>query len=72
MSLARRRRDLTVRPTTCVGITFSAKEEGCTERCGSITTERYREYPMHIEGYGAGADVTAAGVFADIMSVANI
>ncbi len=37
-----------------------------------ITTERYREYPMHIEGYGAGADVTAAGVFADIMSVANI
>lgn len=37
-----------------------------------LTTERYREYPMHIEGYGAGADVTAAGVFADIMSVANI
>ena len=37
-----------------------------------ITTERYKEYPMHIEGYGAGADVTAAGVFADIMSVANI
>lgn len=37
-----------------------------------ITTERYRKYPMHIEGYGAGADVTAAGVFADIMSVANI
>lgn len=37
-----------------------------------ITTERYREYPMHIEGYGAGADVTAAGVFADIMSIANI
>ena len=37
-----------------------------------LTTERYREYPMHIEGYGAGADVTAAGVFADIMSIANI
>lgn len=38
----------------------------------SITTERYKEYPMLIQGYGAGADVTAAGVFADIMSVANI
>ena len=37
-----------------------------------LTTERYREYPMLIQGYGAGADVTAAGVFADIMSVANI
>lgn len=37
-----------------------------------ITTERYREYPMIITGYGAGADVTAAGVFADIYSIANI
>ncbi len=35
----------------------------------SITTERYREYPMLIQGYGAGAGVTAAGVFADIMSL---
>ena len=37
-----------------------------------ITTERYNEYPMLIQGYGAGAGVTAAGVFADIMSIANI
>ena len=37
-----------------------------------LTTERYKEYPMVIKGYGAGADVTAAGVFADIMSIANI
>lgn len=37
-----------------------------------LTTERYREYPMLIQGYGAGAEVTAAGVFADIMRVANI
>ena len=37
-----------------------------------ITTERYREYPMIIKGYGAGAGVTAAGVFADIISIANI
>ena len=38
----------------------------------SLTTERYREYPMLIQGYGAGAGVTAAGVFANIMSIANI
>ena len=35
-----------------------------------LTTERYHEYPMLIQGYGAGASVTAAGVFADIMSLA--
>ena len=37
-----------------------------------LTTERYKEYPMMIQGYGAGASVTAAGVFADIMRIANI
>ncbi len=37
-----------------------------------ITTERYHDYPMLIQGYGAGASVTAAGVFADIMRIANI
>ncbi len=36
-----------------------------------LTTERYREYPMLIQGYGAGAEVTAAGVFANIMSTSN-
>ena len=37
-----------------------------------LTTERYKKYPMLIQGYGAGASVTAAGVFANIMSIANI
>ena len=36
-----------------------------------ITTERYHEYPMMIRGYGAGASVTAAGVFANIMSASH-
>lgn len=36
-----------------------------------LTTERYKEYPMLIQGYGAGAEVTAAGVFANIMSTSN-
>ncbi|MGQ7871247.1 bifunctional aspartate kinase/homoserine dehydrogenase I [Sunxiuqinia sp. sy24] len=37
-----------------------------------FTTERYQEFPMIIKGYGAGAEVTAAGVFADIIRVSNI
>ncbi|MBP8944603.1 MAG: bifunctional aspartate kinase/homoserine dehydrogenase I [Paludibacteraceae bacterium] len=37
-----------------------------------LTTERYNEFPMMIKGYGAGASVTAAGVFSDIISIANI
>ena len=37
-----------------------------------ITTERYNEQPMIIKGYGAGAEVTAAGVFADIIRIANV
>lgn len=36
-----------------------------------ITTERYHDYPMMIRGYGAGASVTAAGVFANIMSISR-
>ncbi len=35
-------------------------------------TERYNEFPMLIKGYGAGAAVTAAGVFADIIRIARI
>ena len=37
-----------------------------------FTTERYHEFPMMIKGYGAGAEVTAAGVFADIIRVSNL
>jgi aspartokinase/homoserine dehydrogenase 1 len=37
-----------------------------------LTTERYRELPMVIKGYGAGAEVTAAGIFADLMRVVNV
>ncbi len=36
------------------------------------TTERYNQFPMLIKGYGAGASVTAAGVFADLIKVSNI
>ena len=37
-----------------------------------LTTNRYNELPMVIKGYGAGADVTAAGVFSDLMRVVNV
>ena len=37
-----------------------------------LTTNRYRELPMVIKGYGAGAEVTAAGVFADLMRAVNV
>jgi aspartokinase/homoserine dehydrogenase 1 len=30
-------------------------------------TDRYREQPMVVKGAGAGAEVTASGVFADII-----
>ena len=36
-----------------------------------LTTKRYNKFPMVIQGAGAGTEVTAAGVFADIMRIAN-
>src|SRR4029078_9125497 len=36
-----------------------------------LTTERYHERPMVIRGPGAGAEVTAAGVFADVIRIGN-
>jgi aspartokinase/homoserine dehydrogenase 1 len=36
-----------------------------------FTTERYHDRPLVIKGPGAGAEVTAAGVFADILRIAN-
>lgn len=36
-----------------------------------FTTERYRERPLVVRGPGAGAEVTAAGVFAEVMSIGS-
>ena len=57
------------------GKPIAIRSISCLEGSNNIsllTTERYKEYPMMIQGYGAGAGVTAAGVFADIMSIANV
>ncbi len=37
----------------------------------SYTTKRYKSNPLVIKGPGAGAEVTAAGVFADIIRISN-
>ena len=37
----------------------------------SFTSTRYLERPLVIKGPGAGAEVTAAGVFADVIRIAN-
>ena len=37
----------------------------------SFSTERYREYPLVVQGSGAGGAVTAAGVLADVLRVAQ-
>jgi len=42
-----------------------------TENCISLTTTYYQKYPMVIKGPGAGIDVTAAGVLADIVRIAE-
>ena len=38
-----------------------------TDNCLRFQTQRYNQYPLVIQGPGAGVDVTAAGVFADVL-----
>lgn len=56
----------------CVGPEHPFYNLAVTNNVIALTTERYRDYPIIIKGYGAGAEVTAAGVFADVISIANI
>lgn len=37
-----------------------------------FTTDRYKENPLVVRGPGAGAEVTAAGVFAEIVKIGNL
>ncbi len=37
----------------------------------AFTTRRFREYPLIVRGAGAGGDVTAAGVLADVLRLAH-
>ena len=40
-----------------------------TDNMVVFTTERYRDQPLVIRGPGAGAEVTAAGIFSDLIQV---
>jgi aspartokinase/homoserine dehydrogenase 1 len=42
-----------------------------TEALVSFTTERYSDYPLVVRGAGAGGEVTAAGVLADVLAIAR-
>jgi aspartokinase/homoserine dehydrogenase 1 len=42
-----------------------------TDNIVQFTTRRYRDNPLVVQGPGAGPDVTAAGVFADLLRVAQ-
>lgn len=55
-----------------IDITHPAYELADSNNIILINTERYKEQPMVIRGYGAGAAVTAAGIFADIIRIANV
>jgi aspartokinase/homoserine dehydrogenase 1 len=42
-----------------------------TDNIVQFQTERYSDNPLVIQGPGAGPEVTAAGVFADLLRLAN-
>jgi aspartokinase/homoserine dehydrogenase 1 len=59
-----------------VGLTSVGKDHPFYTLSGSdniilLTTSRYHDRPMVIRGPGAGAEVTAAGVFADIIRIGH-
>jgi aspartokinase/homoserine dehydrogenase 1 len=59
-----------------VGLTSVGKDHPFYSLSGSdniilLTTSRYHDRPMVIRGPGAGAEVTAAGVFADIIRIGH-
>lgn len=61
---------------TTVGLRQVPKDSPFATLSGSdnmvvFTTNRYRERPLVVKGPGAGAEVTAAGVFAEIIQIGN-
>jgi aspartokinase/homoserine dehydrogenase 1 len=58
----------TVGPVSVDGDHPSTRLRG-TESFVAFTTERYRQYPLLVQGAGAGGPVTAAGVLADILKI---
>jgi len=74
--LARVEPGATDRPVLEVGPVGIPRSHPATHLRGAeafvaFTTERYQEYPLIVQGAGAGGDVTAAGVLADILRIAQ-
>jgi aspartokinase/homoserine dehydrogenase 1 len=64
------------RPVLEVGPTGIPAEHPATRLRGAesfvaFTTRRYSEYPLIVQGPGAGGSVTAAGVLADVLRIAQ-
>ncbi|MEO1270855.1 MAG: bifunctional aspartate kinase/homoserine dehydrogenase I, partial [Myxococcota bacterium] len=63
-------------PTVTVGPVGIDDDHPATRLRGSeafvaFMTERYSDYPLIVQGAGAGGAVTAAGVLADVLSIAQ-
>ena len=42
-----------------------------TDNVVQFTTQRYHDNPMLVQGPGAGPEVTAAGIFSDLLRIAD-
>ena len=59
-----------------VGVVALPAEHACchtrlTDNLVQFRTRRYSENPLVVQGPGAGPDVTAAGVFGDVLAIAQ-
>jgi aspartokinase/homoserine dehydrogenase 1 len=64
------------RGTAEVGLEALAPEHPAARASGSdnlvrFVSQRYREQPLIVQGPGAGPEVTAAGIFADVLRIAQ-
>ena len=60
-----------------VGLQFIAKDHPFYNLEGKdnivlFFTDRYVDQPLLIKGAGAGAEVTASGIFADVIRIGNV
>lgn len=67
---------LTREGTAKVGVVALPAEHACrhtrlTDNLVQFTTDRYSSNPLVVQGPGAGPAVTAAGVFGDVLAIAN-
>ena len=54
-----------------VGLDHAFAAIDLTDNIVKFTTRRYAQNPLIVRGPGAGADVTAAGIFADLLRLTS-